>query len=94
MGSVDSANQNCGFKCSIIDPAKPKLQTKWLSGKQQFFRFIDILTKCLAGFIKKGIILVLWGRFWRENSANQQCDISPAGHVVCNAIKHGHNQPA
>ena len=60
-----SANQNCNFKCSI-NPAKPKLETKWQSGKPQFIRFAtflwiissscaDILTTV---FINKVIILV------------------------------------
>ena len=65
MGSVHSANQNRDFKCSVIDPAKPKVKTKWRRGKQLFIRFatfvwiissfcIDILTKCLTVFIKQG----------------------------------------
>ena len=41
LSVANSANQNHGFKCSIINPAKPKLETKWLSGKQQFIRFKD-----------------------------------------------------
>ena len=36
MGSVDSAKQNRDFNCCITDPVKPKLETKWRSGKQQF----------------------------------------------------------
>ena len=69
VGSVHSANQNHDLKCSVTDPAKPKLKTKWRRGKQLFIRFvtflwinssfcIDILTKCLTVFINKVIILV------------------------------------
>ena len=69
MGSVHSANQNHDFKCSVIDPAKPKLKTKQRHSKQQFIRFatflwvissfcVDILTKCLTVFINEVIILV------------------------------------
>ena len=69
VGSVHSANQNRDFKCSVIDPAKPKMKTKWRHGKQPFIGFatflwiissfcIDILTKCFTVFINKVIILV------------------------------------
>ncbi len=69
MGSADSANEDRDFKSCVINPMKPKLETKWQSGKQQFIRFatflwiissfcFDIVTKCLTGFINKVIILV------------------------------------
>ena len=68
MVSVNSAIQSRDFKCSVINPAKPKLETKWRCSKQQFIRFstilwiissfCDILTKCLTVFINAVIILV------------------------------------
>ena len=64
MLSVISANQNRGFKHSVIDPAKAKLDTKsqlihfatflWISSSF----CVDILTKCMTVFINKVIILV------------------------------------
>ena len=65
MGSVNLANQNCDFKCSVIDPMTPRLETKWQSGKQQFIRFAtflwiilnfcnDILTKCFYSIQEQG----------------------------------------
>ena len=67
--SVDSANQNCDYIYSVINPVKPKLEKIWRSDKEQFIRFatflwiissfcVDILTICLTAFINKVIILV------------------------------------
>ena len=82
MGSANSANQNCVFKCSIIGPVKPKLESKWWSGKQQFIYLatflwitssfcIDILTKCLTVVINKIIILVHVVRLSLEGKFNK-----------------------